>query len=642
MFDPKFEIPQLIFLSVGSLFICFSIFQFCYSKNKALPLLLLGTLFLSLFAITLDPFLNSWDEQYHALVAKNMSVSPFHPRLYPDPVLPYSHKHWTYNYTWVHKQPWFMWQMALFIKLFSATEIIIRIPSLICFLFATYSVYKIGKNLCNENIGYLSALLWSCNYFFYALMSGGQSTDQNDIVFICYTTISIWAFTEYVVAEKKTKWIILIGVFAGISVLTKWLSGLIVFSAFGIYTVLEYWPNIYKPKIYKNLFFSFLICILIAGSWQFYIFKRFPVEATYEFKMISKHFKKVVEGHGGSNWFYFENFSEAYGKLALLFVPIGLYAFCKFSVNKRTYFAHLLLILITYTFFTLAKTKMSAFPLICSAIIFVSFASGIYLFIDLFKKTHITQLITLFSISFICFFSIRFDQIRYNHSLLEENGIISEHRSNKLWWTRIFKNIKAPSQKAALFNCPYGIYVEAMFYSDFTSAYCGLPDAHYKDIIKKKGYRIFVLDNANLSFDERNDKDVTLITVPQFHIIKTDTVSILNEKKMALMSDPINKTLYFLATSTPQKYIINYFEDNSCSIKLLTGEYLTFDVFDEGSVLAGGTYFSFTNRFNILKEPDNFLRFETPFEASVKMDKNNYLTYGKNKDHLPLKLKIVS
>ncbi len=54
----------------------------------ALWLLIGGGLLLRVGPL-LDPFLHTWDERYHALVAKNMMVHPFTPMLHVDDQLIY-------------------------------------------------------------------------------------------------------------------------------------------------------------------------------------------------------------------------------------------------------------------------------------------------------------------------------------------------------------------------------------------------------------------------------------------------------------------------------------------------------------------------------------------------------------------------
>ncbi len=238
MFQNYFTPTETLLLILAGILFLASIFFFHYTKkiNTSVLLLLSGTFVLKLFQIHLDPYLNNWDEMFHALVAKNLSHHPFLPTLYPAEVLPYDYKDWTNNYVWVHKQPLYLWQMALFIKIFGAKVWAVRLPSAICAAFAAYCIYRIGKNLANVNIGYYGALFFSTSYFFGELAAGSQMTDHNDLVFITYVTASFWAFTEYVNhPEQKTKWIIWIGIFGGMAVLTKWLVGLLIYLFWFLY-----------------------------------------------------------------------------------------------------------------------------------------------------------------------------------------------------------------------------------------------------------------------------------------------------------------------------------------------------------------------------------------------------------------------
>lgn len=162
LFGTYFTLSQFSLLS-SSIFIYFtSILFFLFKKQKtSVILLLIATFVLCMFSIFLDPFLNFWDEQFHALVAKNLSNNLFKPVLYPDPILPYDSTNWTENYIWLHKQPFFLWQMAISIKIFGPTVFAIRLPSALCFTFATFCTYRIGKNLVNEKIGFFGALFFN-------------------------------------------------------------------------------------------------------------------------------------------------------------------------------------------------------------------------------------------------------------------------------------------------------------------------------------------------------------------------------------------------------------------------------------------------------------------------------------------------
>lgn len=56
-----------------------------------LVLLTLLAFGLRCYMATLDPFLHTWDEQFHALVARNMMDNPFVPTLRKGQLLPYDY-----------------------------------------------------------------------------------------------------------------------------------------------------------------------------------------------------------------------------------------------------------------------------------------------------------------------------------------------------------------------------------------------------------------------------------------------------------------------------------------------------------------------------------------------------------------------
>src|SRR6185295_14523546 len=125
-----FQPYQVIILVCSLLLFYFSTVSFFQKKETvSLTLLLLGAFALRLFLILRDPFLHDWDEHFHALVAKNMIAHPFMPMLLANPVFPYNYKDWTSNHIWLHKQPLFLWQMALSMKLFGVNLFALRLPS---------------------------------------------------------------------------------------------------------------------------------------------------------------------------------------------------------------------------------------------------------------------------------------------------------------------------------------------------------------------------------------------------------------------------------------------------------------------------------------------------------------------------------
>ena len=105
---PHFTTNQIFPFYISIVVLIISIIAFQLDKKKlALPLLFLSSIGLGYFIANLDPFLNIWDEQYHALVAKNMVESPLKPTLFQKPLLDFDYKVWAGNHVWLHKQPLF-------------------------------------------------------------------------------------------------------------------------------------------------------------------------------------------------------------------------------------------------------------------------------------------------------------------------------------------------------------------------------------------------------------------------------------------------------------------------------------------------------------------------------------------------------
>jgi 4-amino-4-deoxy-L-arabinose transferase-like glycosyltransferase len=123
-----FGILTIIFCITGYLFS----WKYWRKDNYKIAILLIVICGLALRIYTsTDFFLHSWDERYHALVAKNLIQHPLTPTLYDNPVLPYDYRNWKANHIWLHKQPLPVWTIAASMRLFGVNEIALRLPSII-------------------------------------------------------------------------------------------------------------------------------------------------------------------------------------------------------------------------------------------------------------------------------------------------------------------------------------------------------------------------------------------------------------------------------------------------------------------------------------------------------------------------------
>jgi 4-amino-4-deoxy-L-arabinose transferase len=576
MFNTYFSGLQFSLL-VASLISFLTAIYFVYVKNKistGVVFLIVSTFFFKLFQIYLDPFLNLWDEQMHALVAKNLSNNFFEPKLYPDPILKYDYTNWVGNYIWLHKQPLYLWQMAISIKLFGATPFAVRFPSVLCFCLAAFGVFRIGKLLTNEKIGFNAALLFSTSYFLGELISGSIPTDQNDVVFISYVTASFWCFFEFIHLPDKKRYWILMAIFSGFAVLTKWLVGLLVYGSFFIYLIFQIKQKDNFISLLKICLYSFLITASIFVPWQIYIFSVFPIEASHELEYNTKHFFEALEGHEGDNYYHFDNMKLIYGYILPFFSVAGLIYLYNFFKIKRNYLLLLAPLAMTYLFFTIAETKMLAFTAVVSFVMFLALGSLIYssfIFLKIYSRNKKILFSILLFIAVI--FNINIENIQLRHTTWKKNLFFYYDRIEQVEWKNFCETLdkQLTKHQYVVYNCPLPLQnIKLMFYSNYIG-YCGLPT--YADCLAtfKKGYKVAIYDDGTLPDSILKNKFYKIVNAPSGKRIKSDTTYLKTSNKEFLFTDWEGKLVATKDISQKQKFIIQQFADGSYMIKNLNG-----------------------------------------------------------------------
>ncbi len=518
-----FNFPSTTFfvLLIGLLLLFSAIVSFeIFEKNKlSLWLIFLAGLFICSFMAMLDPFLNSWDEQFHALVAKNILLHPLMPTLIEKPIVPYDFVNWTCNHVWLHKQPLFLWQIALSLKLFGINEFAVRIPSIIMMSIVPLFIYRIGKLSLNARAGFYGAVLFCSNYFMHEFVSGFPASDHNDLAFVFYITASLWAWIEYESSGNRY-WLLLIAFFSGCAVLVKWLVGLLVYLGWGLSILFD------KEKrtsfvFYKNIILCFIFCLLIFVPWQLYILSHFPNESHYEYALNTKHFFNVVELHGGDAWYYFKNLETLYGAgdfvpylviiaLLVLFRKLNNHAF------KIGIFANIIFV---YLFFTLAATKMVGFCYIVSPLIFLALAcviESIFALIKfkLIKNQFIHYPLILIITLFLVLGNLDLHQIAHKHTMFI-NPNDNDKRIEKINDAQFIKSLKEKigSDDYVIFNCKPERDISIMFYTNFTAYRTSLTFENYR-LLKQKNIKLAVIDNGKLLDFIKNDVAIIKIKAP--------------------------------------------------------------------------------------------------------------------------------
>lgn len=469
--------------------------------------LILGSAALFTYAAGLDPFLNLWDERFHALVAKNLMNHPLKPTLYDDPVVPTNYDRWDRYYIWLHKQPLFLWQIAASFKLFGVSEFTLRLPSIIQATILTLLIYRIGNLLTGYRTGYVSAFLFSTSYIVFVLVEGMQSVDHNDIAFLFYITCSIWAFLEFHFSGKIF-YVFLIGIFAGLAVLNKWMTGLLIYAGWFVYIIFS--------KEWKKETLHFVLALFITAMivmpWQILILSLYPSEAHQEYSLMASHFNNVIDGHRGDWKFYIDTFPFLYSYVPLWIVVFGFLIVYRKINDFRLSCTVISLPVITYLFFTLAKTKMTVYPFIVSSLVLLSIGSLILLFMDLFsvkeKFLWIKKVFIILFLLIIGWFNLSFQKIENNHSAFNiKNEFSARLLSNKM----IFLKLKETLPKeTVIFNVTGRHYIECMFYTGLP-AYNFIPSFEQYTFLKKKNRRIAVFMTSGAPFPDYLINDSTVI-----------------------------------------------------------------------------------------------------------------------------------
>jgi len=488
----NFSNEQIVVFSIGILLLVNSYyFFFKGQKSLGLLLLVLGTLGLGFFMAMLDPFLFHWDEQYHALVAKNMAINPLKPILIEHSLRGLNYKIWTDNHVWLHKQPLFLWQMALSIKLFGTNEIAVRLPSIIMHAIVPLFIYRIGKIAVNANVGYYGALFFAVASFPLELIAGFYPTDHNDVAFLFYVSASCWAWFEYQ-KSKQLHWVVLIGVFSGAAILVKWLAGLLVFAIWPAAETLAHLPKFSPWQTLRPMLLALAICCIVAIPWQVYIHTQFPEEATHEYAMMHEHFSKPIEGHGGDSWFHFdEGLKKIYGsgQAVAWLLLLGIVTLL-FRANALLYAAAIGVAVVgVYGFYTLAATKMIGFPLIVAPFLFLGLGAltdGVFGFLRSYTN-RIAHRVVQFAVCFAICFLVMDMHLIHQHRALVYKGQPEVYRIKKIAERKLVQVVDSALQSKphVLFNAGLmsGGDITFLFFSNHI-AFGGLPTP--EDVVKAK------------------------------------------------------------------------------------------------------------------------------------------------------------
>ncbi len=498
-----FERADLLLLCASAVVLLMSILRFQTGRViSALALLLFGSLMLGFFMAGLDPFLNLWDEQYHALVAKNLVSDPLKPTLYAHPVFDYDYRDWTQNHIWLHKQPLFLWQIAGSLAVFGENEIAVRLPAVLLHAIGSLFIFRIGHIICNSNTGFYGALFFAVAYYPLELIAGRYPTDHNDLFFLFYVLGSFWAWFEYQ-HSKKSFWLAVIGCFAGCAVLVKWLVGLLVYACWGIAVAIQKhnWKN--KFASLRSLLISGAVALLVFIPWQVYILLAFPKEAACEYSLNTAHFFLPIEDHTGDFWFHINAIKDLYGSGdAMPFILLAGVIILIRKIRDRMYrFTIISSIVIIYVFFSLAATKMTSFTLLVAPFAFLGLGALVDALLNFLpeKRQRLVKFVRPVLLITVCFFLLNPAKIQKAHTYAVPHD--NRNRLADLAQMDLIENIKTEigDEGYVIFNAArrFNGHIAVMFYTNHV-AYHIIPNEQMVDKLKREGYYIAIADNDSL------------------------------------------------------------------------------------------------------------------------------------------------
>jgi len=497
-------------------------------KRLGLFFLFFGSTVLGLAIASLDPFLWSWDEQYHALVAKHMAQDPLRPVLLQHPIFGYDYRNWVYNHVWLHKQPLFLWQMALSIKLLGATELAVRLPSVLMHAIIPLFIYRMGRLAVNAETGFIAGLFFSFAYFPLSLVAGAQATDHNDVAFLFYVTASCWAWFE-LQRSGAMRWALALGLLAGCAIMVKWLAGLLVFGMWGIGALAVQWPHLRIRQTLGQMLAALAVCVAVALPWQLHVHRAFPAEAAHEREMMHRHFSEAVELHESDwNYHFTEGLDRIYGAGAAVpwLLLLGLAVLLVRTHRSDMRWGMAAAVVAVYGFYSLAATKMTAFPLIVAPVIFLGLGALTEVTMGLlhaYVGHRGQQVLRLAACVAVCLMLLDMHMVSNKHAL-HVNGELNVHLAKKRTERALAHQLERDLGAAphVLFNVAqdHGGDIHLMFFTDHVAF------GHVPTPEEIATARIALPDHPIVVMDRGQPLPEYLLTCPDVRVLRWEGVAL--------------------------------------------------------------------------------------------------------------------
>lgn len=460
--------------------------------GTAIVLLTGAALVLRLFAAWLDPFLNDWDEVYHAVVAKNLMAHPLTPMLYRENALPITTL-WSEQHIWLHKPPFFLWQIALSLKVFGLHPWAVRLPSVLLMTALVPLVWRVGWLMRDRTTGFAAAWVVTFAYAVQELTAGSLNTDHNDAVFIAVVACSWWAWLEHV-RTRSRRWAVLSGVFVSAAVLTKWYVGACVFLPWFLWTFAG--PGWCVRS--KMMLLAAGVAAVPMSVWLFHILRTFPAEAHYEWAFKARHFAEPMDGHSGNAMFHLNVIAELVPPFTWWIVAPAL-IWLVWRMNEP---AHRILVvasvLAIQLFFLFAQTKMVCYTLVLLPLYGIAVGHAVVSIVEGIRHVRVQQWVLGGGLLIASWFTLDIERIHMRHTLSEGPGADTRWRTQNLSTLEELAKLHrfvSRAEQPIVFNVPRNHHLRFMFTYP-VEAWAKPPQADVVQRLVAKGYTVFVLQDG--------------------------------------------------------------------------------------------------------------------------------------------------
>jgi 4-amino-4-deoxy-L-arabinose transferase len=349
--------------------------------DLALAGILVAGLGLRVFC-ALDPMPHTWDERYHALVAKHVVETPLTPRLYPEPLVTFEPRGWNTSHVWLHKQPLPAWIAAISLWLGGNTPFVFRLPTVLLSTLGIWLIFLIGRALYDHQVGLLAAGLMSINGLVIELTAGRVATDHIDVYFLVLVEASVYGVILARMHQQR-RYLLWAGIACGLAILCKWLPALVVYP---IYLALNGQDQPWRKWLVDGCWLG-IPALLVAAPWQGYAAWRFPELYQWEQAFNARHITEGLEGHAQPWWYFLDRIRITVNEG--IYLVIGWFGY--HAWQRRYPPADRLLLtwlLIPLVFFSLVQTKMQGYLLFSFPAYFLMMAVGL---VWLAKQARQTQ-----------------------------------------------------------------------------------------------------------------------------------------------------------------------------------------------------------------------------------------------------------